>query len=66
MVDQGQLSGMAVALVLTSVAVLVIPAAYFSEGRGVYWLWLCLAAIWLLTCVLAYGINPTTLPFRRV
>jgi len=66
MVDQGQLSVMAVALVLTGVAVLVIPAAYFSDGRRVYWLWFCLAAIWLLACVVAYGLNPTTLPFRRV
>ncbi len=65
MVDNGQLSGMAVALVLTIVAVLVVPAAYFTEGRGVYRLWFCLAAIWLLACVLAYGINPTTWPFRR-
>ena len=65
MVDQGQLSGMAVALVLAGVAVLVIPAAYFTDGRRVYWLWFCLAAIWLLACVVAYGINPTTLPFRR-
>jgi len=66
MVDQGQLSGMAVALVLAGVAVLVIPAAYFTDGRRVYWLWFCLAAIWLLACVVAYGLNPTTLPFRRV
>ena len=65
MVDQGQLSGMAVALVLAGVAVLVIPAAYFTDGRRVYWLWFCLAAIWLLACVVAYGLNPTTLPFRR-
>ena len=66
MVDQGQLSGMAVALVLAGVAVLVIPAAYFTDGRRVYWLWFCLAAIWLLACVVFYGLNPTTLPFRRV
>ena len=66
MVDQGQLSGMAVALVLAGVAVLVILAAYFTDGRRVYWLWFCLAAIWLLACVVAYGLNPTTLPFRRV
>ena len=65
MVDQGRLSGMAVALVLAGVAVLVIAAAYFMDGRRVYWLWFCLAAIWLLACVVAYGINPTTLPFRR-
>jgi hypothetical protein len=57
---------MAVALVLAGVAVLVIPAAYFTDGRRVYWLWFCLAAIWLLACVVAYGLNPTTLPFRRV
>ena len=65
MVDHGQLSWMAVALVLTGVAVLVIPAAYFTDGRRVRWLWLCLVAIWLLACVVAYAINPTTLPFRR-
>ncbi len=65
MVDQGQLSGVAVALVLTGVAVLVVPVAYFTDGRRVYWLWFCLAAIWLLACVVVYGLNPTTLPFRR-
>ena len=65
MVDDGQLSGMAVALILAGVAVLVVPAAHFSEGRRVRWLWLRLAAIWLLACVAAYGINPTTWPFRR-
>jgi membrane protein YdbS with pleckstrin-like domain len=65
MLDQDQLSGMAVALVLAGVAVLVIPAAYFTDGRRVYWLWFCLAAIWLLACVVAYGLNPTTFPFRR-
>ena len=64
MVDHGQLSVMAVALVLAGVAVLVLAAAYFTAGRRVHWLWFCLAAIWLLACVLAYGVNPTTLPFQ--
>ena len=63
MVDNGQLTWMTVALVPAVVAVLVVPAAYFSDGRRV--LWLCLAAIWLLACVAAYAVNPTTLPFRR-
>ena len=56
---------MTVALVPAVVAVLVVPAAYFSDGRRVRWLWLCLAAIWLLACVAAYAVNPTTLPLRR-
>ena len=38
MVDHGQLSVMAVAIVLAGVAVLVIPAAYFTAGRRVHWL----------------------------
>ena len=65
MVDNGQLTWMTVALVLAGVAVLVVPAAYFTDGRRVRWLWLCLAAIWLLACVVANTINPTTLPFQR-
>jgi hypothetical protein len=65
MLDQLHLSGLAVALVLASVAALAMLAAYFTVGREVYRLWFCLAAIWLLACVLAFGINPTTLPFLR-
>jgi hypothetical protein len=57
---------MAVALVLAGVAVLAVAAAYHAEGHAPYRLWFLLAAIWLLASVVAFGINPTTWPFRRV
>jgi membrane protein YdbS with pleckstrin-like domain len=64
MTDQYGLSPLAVALVLTSVAVLAMVATYFAEKRDSGRLFLWLAAIWLLACVLAFGINPITWPFR--
>ena len=66
MVDHNQLSWMAVALVLAGVAVLATAAAYFAQKRESDRLFLWLAAIRLLACVVAFGINPTTLPFQRV
>jgi hypothetical protein len=41
-------------------------AAYFAEKRESDRLFLWLAAIWLLACVVAFAVNPTTLPFQRV
>ena len=64
--DHNQLSWMAVAIVLAGVAVLATVAAYFAEKRESDRLFLWLAAIWLLGCVVAFAVNPTTLPFQKV
>ena len=66
MVDYGQLTGLAVALILVGVAALAMLAAYFMEGRGSKWLLFCLVAIWVLACVVIFALNPTTLPFETV
>lgn len=62
--DRSGLSALAVALILTGVAVLATLAAYFAERResGLFFLWL--AAIWLLACVLA--LDPATWPNQTI
>ena len=62
MEDNGQLTGLSVALVLAGVAVLAVLAAFFTEGRGSKWLLFWLAVIWLLACVAFFALNPTTWP----
>ena len=62
MTDHYGLSPLAVALVLTSVAVLAMVATYFAEKRDSGRLFLWLAAVWLLACALAFALNPATWP----
>ena len=62
MVDQTDLSVLAVALILVGVAMLAILAAYFTEGRKSTRLLFLLVAIWLLACILAFAINPMSWP----
>ncbi len=66
MVDQTDLSVLAVALILVGVAVLAMLATYFTEGRGSTRLLFLLVAIWLLACILAFAINPMTWPNKTM
>ena len=66
MTQRYELSVWAVALVLTGVAVLATVAMYFAEQRGDNRLLIWLAAIWLLACVLAFSLNPSTWPHQML
>ena len=65
MLDNDQLSWVAVALVLGGVAALATAAAGLTEARGAPWLLVGLAVVWLVACVLIFAINPTTWPLPR-
>ena len=60
------LSVLAVALILAGVAVLAAVAAYFAHEREDNRLFLWLAAVWLLACVLAFALNPATWPNQMI
>ena len=62
MEDNGQLTGLSVALVLAGVSALAMLATVFTERRGSKWLLFWLAVIWLLACVVIFALNPTTWP----
>jgi len=64
MTDRYGLSYTAVALILMGVAVLATVAAYHAVKREDNRLFLWLAAIWLLACVLIFALNPATWPNR--
>ena len=64
MTDRYGLSVLAVALVLAGVAVLAAVAAYHAHKREDNRLFLWLAAVWLLACVLVFALNPATWPIQ--
>lgn len=58
------LSALSVALILVGVAVLALLAAFFTEGRKYRVFTLCLLAIWLLACIVAFVVNPSWWPSK--
>lgn len=66
MTDRYGLSVLAVALIMMGAAVLAAVAAYHANKREDNRLFLWLAAVWLLACVLAFALNPSTWPNQMI